>query len=363
MSEAKTTITAPPKRLWFQFTLGTLLLATLLLASSLAVFGVLGIAMFGIAAGVVMLHYRSPWPKSSIAASLLALCVLSYFACVSPTYWHRAEAAARSALCGSFVQNVADALQQYREANGSFPPAYIADTSGKPLYSWRLLLLPYFERDDLHKSYKKFNLAESWDAPNNRNLLDARMPAYWCSIDRMNSQWASPETNFLAVVGENAAWLGDKPRKLADFGNKAADTIMVIEVVDSGIAWPEPKELSLDTLTKRDAMLAPQPGSKHGPQADFFYVYDEANGAYAIMADGTVRYLLRSSLTPEHLPALLQIGGCKEGSMVTGVRTSQWIRHLNWPNIAALAVWLITVAALLARAVRSGASRTPVSTN
>ena len=32
-------------------------------------------------------------------------------------------------------------------------------------------------------------------------------------------------------------------------------------------------------------------------------------------------------------------------------------RHLNWPNIAALAVWLLSVGVLLTRAVRSRKAR------
>ena len=32
---------------------------------------------------------------------------------------------------------------------------------------------------------------------------------------------------------------------------------------------------------------------------------------------------------------------------------SRAARHLNWPNIAALAVWLLSVGTLLTRAVRS----------
>ena len=39
------------------------------------------------------------------------------------------------------------ALHNYHQANGCFPPAYIADKNGKPMHSWRVLILPYMEYD------------------------------------------------------------------------------------------------------------------------------------------------------------------------------------------------------------------------
>ena len=54
-------------------------------------------------------------------------------------------------------------------------------------------------------------------------------------------------TNYFAVVGPNAAWTGDKPRKLADLGKDAVHTVLLAEMADSGIAWAEPKDLSLDS--------------------------------------------------------------------------------------------------------------------
>ena len=43
---------------------------------------------------------------------------------------------------GLAVHNYA---QQYR----CFPPAYIADKNGKPMHSWRVLILPYLDQGAL----------------------------------------------------------------------------------------------------------------------------------------------------------------------------------------------------------------------
>ena len=37
------------------------------------------------------------------------------------------------------------ALHNYHDEHGSFPPAYVSDESGRPLYSWRVLILPYLD--------------------------------------------------------------------------------------------------------------------------------------------------------------------------------------------------------------------------
>ena len=37
------------------------------------------------------------------------------------------------------------AMYNYLEENGTFPPAAKTDPDGKPLLSWRVLILPYLE--------------------------------------------------------------------------------------------------------------------------------------------------------------------------------------------------------------------------
>ena len=154
----------------------------------------------------------------------------------------------------------------------------------------------------------------------------------------------STQTSYVAVVGPNAAWAGEKPRKLADFGEDASNTIMLIEVTNSGIAWAEPRDLSLDTLGAADGKSpALALTSNHGRREEFFFTYDHGSGVHVAMADGSVRFLRTGNRSTEELRKLLQIGGFKEERSSGRLRE----RHLNWPNIAALAVWLLSVGTLL----------------
>lgn len=52
---------------------------------------------------------------------------------------------ANSRACINNLKQLGFALDAYHAEHGSFPPAYVADADGVPLYSWRVLLLPYLE--------------------------------------------------------------------------------------------------------------------------------------------------------------------------------------------------------------------------
>ncbi len=75
------------------------------------------------------------------------------------------------------------------------------------------------------------------------------------------------------------------------------------------------------------------------------------------MADTSVRNVPLGALSAERLRNILRIGGCKEKAIDLEEGyfqpNGEPKRHLNWPNIAALAVWLLSVDVLLVGAVRS----------
>ena len=74
-------------------------------------------------------------------------------------------------------------------------------------------------------------------------------------------------------------------------------------------------------------------------------------GVYVAMADGSVGFLRTGNRSTEDLRKVLQIGGYKEEAR--GFTRPYGEPRLNWPNIAALAVWLLSVGTLLTHAVRS----------
>jgi hypothetical protein len=70
------------------------------------------------------------------------------------------------------LHQLALGMHNFNDDHGQLPPAVVYDRDGKPLYSWRVLLLPYLGEENL---YRDFHLDEPWDSPHNKALL-SRMP-------------------------------------------------------------------------------------------------------------------------------------------------------------------------------------------
>ena len=79
---------------------------------------------------------------------------------------------------------------------------------------------------------------------------------------------------------------------------------------------------------------------------NFFWTVEPGSGVNVVTRDGSVHFLRTDNLTADDLRKSLQVGGCTKGMFVCH-------KHLNWPNIAALAVWLLSVGTLLTITVRS----------
>ncbi len=82
---------------------------------------------------------RNVW-RSFIALVILLLAVALLLPAVST-----AREAGRRAWCANNLRQLALALHSYFDDHGHLPPPYIADSQGKPMHSWRVLILPYLE--------------------------------------------------------------------------------------------------------------------------------------------------------------------------------------------------------------------------
>jgi hypothetical protein len=140
------------------------------------------------------------------------------------------------------------ALQSYHQAQGAYPPAYLLGKDGKPAHSWRVLLLPYLEYDDL---YERYDFNEPWNGPHNR-LLANEIPLEYCSplvtADEYDSPFDdSPQhavTPYLAIVGPGTAWPGAKPLTTEDIQHAPNTVIQLIEAANSNVNWMEPRDIT-----------------------------------------------------------------------------------------------------------------------
>jgi hypothetical protein len=197
--------------------------------------------------------------------------------------------------CNDNMKNIVLALLNYHDVYRRFPPAYIADKDGKPMHSWRVLLLPFLERKTLYDQYR---FDEPWDGPHNSRLA-AQMPScYQCSASYEDSI-RPPLTRYVAVVGPGTMWPGAASTKISDAVDGTDRTILVVESSDAPVHWMEPRDLDLQTLPLEINPLNGQGiSSKHPGRA-----------AHVAMVNGSVLFLSREKTTPQQLRALLTIAG------------------------------------------------------
>src|SRR6266436_3697522 len=89
----------------------------------------------------------SPRPTRSLPKlalqTLLVIGILALLAALLiPVRRTGVREAARRAQCSNNLKNIATALKEYESVYHCLPPAYTVDAAGKPLHSWRTLLLP-----------------------------------------------------------------------------------------------------------------------------------------------------------------------------------------------------------------------------
>jgi hypothetical protein len=121
------------------------------------------------------------------------------------------------------LKQIGMAMHNYHSTHRSFPPAVVYNRDGKPLYSWRVLLLPYLEHDVL---YKQFRLDEPWDGPNNIQLL-SQMPEVYQHLS--DAAGKNSSTAYQVIVGKGAAFEGTQGLRLKDFTDGTSNTILIVE--------------------------------------------------------------------------------------------------------------------------------------
>jgi hypothetical protein len=193
--------------------------------------------------------------------------------------------------CIHNLKALALAMYHYHEKNGCFPPAFVADKSGRPMHSWRVLLLPYLERNDL---YEQYNFNEPWNSPANRKVADCALKVFQCPLEPHPKE---SNTSYMMVVGPHTISDGPHSRKGSEITDGASNTIMLVEVADSGVHWAEPKDLNFNDLDFKVK-------SPHHPCIGSHHV-DGANVAYC---DARIEYL-PDTTPPEQLKAMLTIDG------------------------------------------------------
>jgi len=301
----------PEDRTRFQFGLGHLFGLTFLVAVFLGTtvglypFSLMmlpQVLVVGLAGLLFLLIRRKVFEKKgpTLTGLLVVLTIMYPLLSFLASGYVDQRGAARRWQCCNNLKGIALALHNYHDRYRCFPPAFIADDQGRPMHSWRVLILPFVEEVDL---YARYDFNEPWDGPNNR-FLGAEMPrVFQCPEDT-----ASPTaTSYVVVVGPETMWPDSETMTFRDIGDGTSNTLMVVEMANSGIHWMEPRDLE---FAKLPMSVNPKTGrgicSLHRPES---WVPKRPYGANAAMADGSVSHMLPTDVSSAKLRAILTANG------------------------------------------------------
>jgi prepilin-type processing-associated H-X9-DG protein len=207
------------------------------------------------------------WSLVAVPAVLIALLLPAVQA---------AREAARRAQCTNNLKQIGLALMNYESSYGMFPPVATFDASGKPLLSWRVLVLPYLEQNTL---YQKFHLDEPWDSPHNKPFSDIALNVYQCPSAEPGSSTSTP---YQVIVDPRSMFTGTPVGvRLNEVTDRTNNTVLVVEAARA-VPWAKPDDLANAPMNDPTIGM----GSKH------------PLGLNALFADGSVRFLKSTSTNP-----------------------------------------------------------------
>ncbi|MEX2316644.1 MAG: DUF1559 domain-containing protein [Pirellulales bacterium] len=280
------------------FRLWTIFYVFALVAAALAAFGAGGIVPAGVVLGFWAIVFYVPKPAATFGNVVLALFIFFVLIALLLPAVQSAREASRRNQCMSQLKQLALAIANYESGRKSFPPPFIAGSDGTPLLSWRVSIMPNIELTTL---YDQIDRTKAWDDPVNLPLFSTPHDLMQCP-SRLST---GASADYCAVVGPRTAWPESGRRRLSDFKDDLATTILLIESHSIGSNWAEPRNLTFDEAVE---LLTNPAAEGTGHRVDHGYFYKPSTGINVAFADVHVEFI-RLPLPRELAVALLTIDG------------------------------------------------------
>lgn len=266
------------------FRLTTILWVVAVVGAAMATFGPAGlcvaVAVIWIWAYVFAAGMRRNRVKRFLGVVLAFILGLLLIALLLASVTTPREAARRNQ-CLSQIKQLALALHLYHDAHNEFPPAYLADATGKPTLSWRVLILPFAEEPTL---YHRFDLAKAWNDPANSSVQPAQQLICTCP----SNQLSAFDSDYFAVVAPNTLWPGSGSLTKSQVTDGLSNTIALIEVHGRNVNWAEPRDLSFDeAITVLTSVSKRNDGHRIKPS----FLDRQIVGRHIVFADGRGMFL------------------------------------------------------------------------
>ncbi len=200
----------------------------------------------------------------------------------------QAREAARRSQCTNNLKQIGLAVPGYHRAHGTFPPAFSKSPDGKPLLSWRVLILPYLGQKAL---YDEFRLDEPWDSEHNKTLI-SRMPAVYTCPSGSPTLAKDGKTSYLTPRGPATMFPGAHALRISDILDGTSNTLFVVDANDAAaVTWTQPDDWDNSRDIKAQGLFG-----------------HHAEGTNVVFADGSVDFL-KEPISPRVLRALTTCNG------------------------------------------------------
>src|SRR5262245_33814761 len=186
----------------------------------------------------------------------------------------------------SNLKELALAAHNHESTTRTLPPWAIFSKDGKPLLSWRVVILPYLGKEE-GELYKQFKLDEPWDSPHNKKLIE-KMPRVF-KHPRAGDKPGL--TRYQGFVGTGMIFDPDPARRasLVTIKDGTSNTLLYAEAAEA-VEWTKLADMTYD---------AKKPLPK-------LYAGWQGKGFFTAFADGSVRFIkatvpeatLRALITP-----------------------------------------------------------------
>ncbi len=148
---------------------------------------------------------------------------------------------ARDSISMNNIKQIMLAMHMFHDVHQRFPPQALADSTGKKLLSWRVMILPYIEQNEL---YKQFHMDEPWDSEHNRTLID-KMPTIYktpgLNKDNSKTRYVVPLTA-KSIFGRPGAAC-----RIFDITDGTSNTIAIVEsMAERSVIWTKPDDFVVD---------------------------------------------------------------------------------------------------------------------
>jgi prepilin-type processing-associated H-X9-DG protein len=236
-------------------------------------------------------YQYAPKPSSGMGGGTVALIVVLAvillmcpcgIALLLPAVQAAREAARRTSSANN-LKMIGIALHNYHDTYKQFPPAIVTDANGQPLYSGRVLLLPFLEQAPL---FQQWDQSAAWDSPQNRALSQSVLKVF------VDPSAPSGTCHYEFVTGQGAMFEAGSPHTIADVTDGLSNTIAVVEMRTTNSSWAAPTSVDISQLS------AGLPQTNH------------PGGGQVLMGDGSVRFISQS-IDPQVLKSLSTRNGAE----------------------------------------------------